>query len=103
MTAGRLEADIAVIGGGAAGIAAALEAGEAGARVVLMEQADTPGGTAAISGGGCLIVGTPLQESQGIHDTPDLAFEDWVKWGQGAADEQWARYYIEHSLHDLYF
>ncbi|HEY2986231.1 MAG TPA: FAD-dependent oxidoreductase [Candidatus Binatia bacterium] len=103
MAVGPLEADIAVIGGGAAGIAAALEAGEAGARVVLMEQADTPGGTAAISGGGCLIVGTPLQESQGIHDTPDLAFEDWVKWGQGSADEQWARYYIEHSLHDLYF
>src|SRR5262249_39253854 len=35
--------------------------------------------------------------------TPDLAFEDWVAWGQGAADEVWARYYIEHSLHDLYF
>jgi flavocytochrome c len=103
MAVGRLEADIAVIGGGGAGIAAALEAGEAGARIVLIEQADTLGGTAAISGGGCLIVGTPLQESHGIHDTPDLAFEDWVKWGQGAADEEWARYYIEHSLHDLYF
>jgi flavocytochrome c len=99
----RLEADIAIIGGGGAGVAAALEAGEAGARIVLIEQADTLGGTAAISGGGCLIVGTPLQESHGIHDTPDLAFEDWVKWGQGAADEEWARYYIEHSLHELYF
>jgi flavocytochrome c len=103
MAVGRLEADIAIIGGGGAGVAAALEAGEAGARIVLIEQADTLGGTAAISGGGCLIVGTPLQESHGIHDTPDLAFEDWVKWGQGAADEEWARYYIEHSLHDLYF
>ena len=103
MTVSRLEADVAIIGGGGAGIAAALEAGEAGASIVLLEQADALGGTAAISGGGCLIVGTPLQESQGIHDTPELAFEDWVKWGQGAADEEWARYYIEHSLHDLYF
>jgi flavocytochrome c len=98
----RLEADVAIIGGGGAGVAAALEAGDAGAKIVLLEQADILGGTAAISGGGCLIVGTPLQESQGIHDTPDLAFEDWVKWGQGSADEVWARYYIEHSLHDLY-
>jgi flavocytochrome c len=99
----RLETDIAVIGGGGAGIAAALEAGDAGAKIVLLEHAESLGGTAAISGGGCFIVGTPLQESQGIHDTPDLAFEDWVKWGQGAADEEWARYYIEHSLNDLYF
>jgi predicted oxidoreductase len=99
----RLDTDIAIIGAGGAGVAAALEAGEAGARIVLLEQDDELGGTAATSGGGCLIVGTPLQESQGIHDTPDIAFEDWVAWGQGAADEVWARYYIEHSLHDLYF
>ena len=99
----RMEADIAIIGGGGAGVAAAIEAGAAGAKVALIEQFDALGGTAAISGGGCLIVGTPLQKSQGIHDTPDLAFEDWVKWGQGTADEQWARYYIDHSLHDLYF
>src|SRR5262245_39462182 len=99
----RLDTDIAIIGGGAAGVAAALEAHEAGARAVLLEQDAALGGTAATSGGGCFIVGTPLQESQGIQDTPQLAFEDWVEWGQGAADEVWARYYIEHSLHDLYF
>jgi flavocytochrome c len=99
----RIERDIAIVGGGGAGVAAALEAGEAGATMVLIEQDDKPGGTAATSGGGCFIVGTPLQESQGMHDTPDMAFEDWVKWGQGAVDEVWARYYIEHTLHDLYF
>ena len=103
MTERRLDTDIAIIGGGAAGVAAAIEARGAGARVVLVEQDDALGGTAATSGGGCFMVGTPLQESQGIHDTPDLAFEDWVAWGQGAADEEWARYYIEHTLHDLYF
>jgi predicted oxidoreductase len=103
MADNRLERDIAIIGGGGAGVAAALEAGEAGATMVVLEQDDKLGGTAATSGGGCFIVGTPLQESQGIHDTPDLAFEDWVTWGGGAVDEVWARYYIEHTLHDLYF
>lgn len=92
-----LDTDVAIIGGGGAGVAAALEAGESGATMVLLEQDDTLGGTAATSGGGCLIVGTPLQESLGIHDTPDLAFSDWVTWGQGEADEVWARYYIEHT------
>lgn len=99
----RLDVDVAIIGGGGAGIPAAIEAGKAGAQAVVLEQAESPGGTAAISGGGCMIVGTPLQEAQGIKDTPDDAFEDWIKWGQGSADEQWARFYIEHTLHDLYF
>src|SRR5262245_3254264 len=98
----RLDTDVAIIGGGGAGVAAALEIGEAGGRMLVLEQDDKLGGTAATSGGGCFIVGTPLQESLGIHDTPDLAFEDWIAWGQGAADEVWARYYIEHSLHDLF-
>src|SRR5262245_5281553 len=99
----RFDVDVAIIGGGAAGVAAALEAKVAGAKAILLEQDDALGGTAATSGGGCFIVGTPLQEAQGIHDTPDLAFEDWVAWGRGSADEVWARYYIEHTLHDLYF
>ena len=98
----RVDTDVVIIGAGGAGVAAALEAGEAGARVVVIEQDDALGGTAATSGGGCFLVGTPLQAREGIHDTPDLAFEDWVRWGGGAADELWARYYIEHTLHDLY-
>ena len=99
----RVEVDVAIIGGGGAGIPAAIEVARAGGKAVVLEQAESLGGTAAISGGGCCIVGTPLQKAQGIEDTPDLAFEDWVKWGQGSADEEWARFYIEHTLHDLYF
>ncbi len=98
----RLETDVAIIGGGGAGIPAAIEVGRAGGKAIVLEQADSCGGTAAISGGGCCIVGTPLQKAQGLDDTPDIAFEDWVKWGQGAADEIWARFYLEHTLHDLY-
>ena len=43
-----------------------------------------------------------MQEANGIHDTPDLAFKDWIDWGGPSADAVWARYYIEHTLHDLY-
>lgn len=48
------------------------------------------------------MVGTPLQKQNGIEDTPDQAFDEWVKWGGPSADQVWARYYIEHTLHDLY-
>jgi flavocytochrome c len=97
------QTDVVIIGGGGAGIPAAIEVARAGGKAIVLEGAAECGGTAAISGGGCCIVGTPLQKSQGVEDTPDMAFEDWVKWGGGQADEVWARYYLEHTLHDLYY
>lgn len=94
--------DVLIVGSGGAGAAAAIEARRAGADVDVIEQESTLGGAAAISGGGCFVVDTPLQRAQGHVDSPDLAFRDWLTWGQGTADEEWARYYIEHSLNDLY-
>ena len=101
-SAKQYETDVAIVGAGAAGIAAGIEARAAGARAIAFERDSNPGGAAIISGGGCLVVGSPLQEKHGIHDTPDLAFNDWIAWGGPSADEVWARYYIEHTLHDLY-
>src|SRR5499427_7053800 len=98
----QYETDVAIVGAGGAGVAAGIEAREAGARAIAFEKSSEPGGAAIISGGGCLIVGSPLQKEHGIHDTPDLAFKDWMDWGGPSADAVWARYYIEHSLHDLY-
>ena len=98
----QYQTDIAIIGSGAAGIAAGIEAREAGARALAFEKYSEPGGAAIISGGGCLIVGSPVQKARGIHDTPDLAFDDWIKWGGPSVDTVWARYYIDHTLHDLY-
>src|SRR5215510_13721293 len=96
------ETDVAIVGAGGAGVAAGIEARDAGARAIAFEQSADLGGAAIISGGGCFIVGSPLQKAMGIHDTPDLAFDDWIAWGGPSADAVWARYYIEHTLHDLY-
>jgi succinate dehydrogenase/fumarate reductase flavoprotein subunit len=98
----KFETDVAIIGAGGADITAGIKALDAGARVTAFEMGPEPGGAAIISGGGCLIVGSPLQAEQGIEDSPDLAFKDWIEWGGASADQVWARYYIEHSLHDLY-
>lgn len=95
-------ADIIVIGGGLAGLVAATEAADAGAKVVIVEQ-ESPanlGGQAFWSLGGLFMVDTPEQRRLGIRDSLDLAWADW----QGAAgfdrDEDhwpraWARAYVE--------
>ena len=46
-----VEADVLVVGFGAAGASAAIEAAEAGASVVLFEVASGHGGTSAMAGG----------------------------------------------------
>jgi NADPH-dependent 2,4-dienoyl-CoA reductase/sulfur reductase-like enzyme len=89
--------DVLIIGSGAVGVAAGLEVHEAGIQVVVLEKEAHLGGAATISGGGCSCVGTWRQREHSIEDSPDLAFNDWITWGEGAADEEWARFYIEHS------
>jgi predicted oxidoreductase len=98
----QYQTDVAIVGAGGAGVAAGIEARDAGARAIAFEQGAELGGAAIVSGGGCLVVGSPLQKQHGIDDTPDLAFKDWIAWGGPSTDEVWARYYIEHTLHDLY-
>ena len=72
----KLETDVLIVGSGAVGVAAGIEAREAGASVILLEKEEILGGAAAVSGGGCAIVDTFLQREAGIEDSHDLAFED---------------------------
>ena len=71
------EADIVVIGSGAAGMPAAILAREAGASVILVEAEPDIGGHAITSGGNVpLGGGTSAQRAAGIEDSPDLVFLD---------------------------
>ncbi|MGF6597815.1 succinate dehydrogenase/fumarate reductase flavoprotein subunit [Paraburkholderia sp. GAS448] len=68
--------DVLVVGGGGAGLAAAIEAAESGARVVLLEKNDAPGGSTSWSIGSVSASQTPHQRAQGIDDTPQAHWED---------------------------
>ena len=75
------EADIVVIGSGAAGMPAAIVAREAGASVILVEAEADIGGHALVSGGNVpLGGGTSAQQAAGIEDSPDLMFLDNTDW-----------------------
>jgi len=75
--------DVVVIGSGFAGLAAAIEARESGASVVVLEKMKAPGGNSAISDGGIAAAGTFLQEKAGYKDTPKLMYEDMMRAGLG--------------------
>ncbi len=94
------DADVIVIGAGIAGLSAALEAESHGARVLLIDGNSVAGGHAVMAGGFAL-VDTPLQRSRGFRDSPDIAFRDFITWGEDA-DEWWARNYAEHSREQVY-
>lgn len=67
----HIETDVAIVGFGAAGSCAAIEARESGALVDVFEVASDPGGSASLSGGEVYLGGhggTPVQQANGFTD-----------------------------------
>jgi len=93
----RYSGEVVIIGGGLAGIVAALDLLEAGKHVVLLDrdEAEKFGGLARESFGGIFIVGSREQRLAGIKDSPELALRDWLSFGEIAADEVWPRRWAE--------
>jgi succinate dehydrogenase/fumarate reductase flavoprotein subunit len=76
-----LEADVVVIGAGAAGLPAAIKASDEGSSVLVVEANYDVGGHAIVSGGNVpLGGGTSAQRQYGIQDSPDLVFADLTDW-----------------------
>jgi predicted oxidoreductase len=94
--------DVLIVGSGVAGLAAAIAAAEAGSRVLVLEREAEVGGASAMSGAACCIVGTPLQQEQGIADSVELALADWSAMGGPTADLEWAERYLRASRGAVY-
>jgi len=75
------EADVVVIGAGATGLPAAIQACEGGASVILIDANIDVGGHAILSGGNVALGGgTSRQKKYGIDDSPDLLYSDLTDW-----------------------
>lgn len=90
-------ADVVVIGGGAAGISAAIEAAERGARVILLEKMSYLGGNTLRATGGINGAETAAQGAAGIVDTREEFFRDTVQSGHGKNDKNLVRIMIDRS------
>lgn len=95
------ESDVVVVGFGAAGASAAIEAARAGAAVTLFEVAAGNGGTSALSGGEIYLGGnggTPIQRAAGFSDATEDLYKYLLMAGGPNADAAKARLYADNSL-----
>ncbi len=92
-----MDYDVVIVGGGIAGLACASELLDLNQKVLILER-DTEqnlGGLAKRSFGGILCIDTPLQRKSGIHDSPELAFQDWVAYGELGEKDHWPREWVK--------
>jgi len=107
MTDARHAADVLVIGWGLAGLVAAAEAASKGKRVVVVDQEPRSnlGGQAWWSFGGLFLIDSPEQRRMGVHDSLDLARQDWFATAgfdreEDAWPRRWAEAYLEFAHHE---
>lgn len=82
-TVGPQPAEVLVIGGGNAGLPAAIFAADAGAHVTLIEKTNQLGGALWFTSHSISGAGTRLQAEKGIEDTPQSHYDDIWEIGHG--------------------
>lgn len=80
-------ADVVIVGGGGAGMAAAIEARKLGLRTVILEKMPILGGSSLLSTGGMNVAGSAQQKAAGIKDSIELFVKDTLHVGKGANDK----------------
>ncbi|MCK1997813.1 FAD-binding dehydrogenase [Psychrobacillus psychrodurans] len=95
-----MEWDVIIVGAGLAGLVATAELAEAGRKVLLLDQEPEAslGGQAWWSFGGLFLVDSPEQRRLGIHDSYDLAWQDWLGtagFDREEDEDHWARKWAE--------
>lgn len=93
-----VDADVVVVGGGVAGLAAGIEAAENGANVVILEKQGIVGGATTRSGGKVLAAGTDIQKAAGIEDSEELMFDYLKGVGGDYIDDAKLQKFVDNSL-----
>lgn len=105
----RNDTDVIIVGAGLAGLVAAVELIDAGRKVMILDQEPEAalGGQAFWSFGGLFLVNSPEQRRLGIHDSQQLALQDWLDNAGFDRDEdlwprRWAEAYVDFASSEKY-
>lgn len=89
--------DLIVVGGGAAGMPAAIFASDRGASVLILEAGEDIGGSLWVSTGQMSAAGTRLQKEKGIEDSPDEHYDDIMRISRGTANPAIVRLAVDNA------
>ena len=96
-----MDTDVVVVGFGGSGACAAIEAADAGAKVIIFEVSSASGGSTALSSAEIYMGGnggTRVQQACGWHDSTEAMFNYLLACAGPQADENKIRNYCEGSL-----
>ena len=85
------EWDLVIMGAGTTGLSAAAFAGARNGRVLLVDASPDLGGSLLVAHGQISAAGTKLQKAKGIHDTPEMHYEEALRISKGTIDKDLAR------------
>ncbi|MGV9193435.1 FAD-binding protein [Microbacterium sp. MC2] len=95
------EFDVIIVGFGAAGVTASIEAADAGARVLVLDRG-YGGGASALSGGVVYAGGgTPIQQAAGVEDSPENMFDYLKQETRGVVSDATLRRFCEGSVEQI--
>ena len=82
----QMDADVVVVGAGAAGLSAALKTAQNGHSVILLEKMGVIGGASAMAGSGTMATGSKWQKEDGYEDSAEKLVEDMMANGHQKND-----------------
>jgi fumarate reductase flavoprotein subunit len=100
MSESAIETDVVVVGSGASGLAAALEAAQGGARVVVFEKQLSLGGTSNFFEG-MFAAGSAMQKEKFIAYSSDQAFKNFMEYNHWLVEARLVRTLIDRSAENI--
>ena len=89
--------DVVVIGSGGAGLAAAIEAHDKGASVIIIEKMPIIGGNTNKASAGMNAAETKFQVKAGIKDKKEWFYNETLKGGKNKNNPELLHYFVEHA------